>query len=90
MVHKLKALLDGELHNPQQVAMPLVASVNSATRLDAVCKRGDGKAVQAELENFDASLSAALTTLVSSNLVGQSKFITAVLLFAEAWLAPYV
>eukprot|EP00729_Bicosta_minor_P018008 gene18008-11906_t len=84
VVHKLKALLDGELHNPQQVAMPLVASVNSATRPDAACKRGDGKAAQAELENFDASLSAALTTLVSSNLVGQSKLSTAVLLFAEA------
>ena len=87
--HKLKTLLDNELHNPQQVAMPLVASANSATRIDAACRRGDGKAAQAELDNFDGSMSAALAALVSSHLTGQSRLSPDFLLLAQAWLAPY-
>ena len=87
--HKLKALMDDQLHNPQQVAMPLVSAVNSATRLDAACRRGNGAAAHAELDSFDASLAAALKAITSSHLKGQNLLSTAFLLLAEAWLAPY-
>jgi len=87
--HKLKSLMDDQLHNPQQVAMPLVTAVNSATRIDAACRRSDGKAVQAELESFDASVSAALAGIFNPQLKGQSLLSPAFLQLAEAWLAPY-
>eukprot|EP00041_Stephanoeca_diplocostata_P027855 m.775917 g.775917 ORF g.775917 m.775917 type:complete len:1031 (-) comp23260_c0_seq2:313-3405(-) len=88
--HRLKAMVDDALHNPQQVAMPLVLAVNSATRIVADCKRNDGAAAQAELQAFDASLQHAMKGLMSSSLAGQSLLNTSLLVVAQHWLAPYV
>ena len=87
--HKLKALLDNELHNPQQVAMPLVFAINSATRIEAAARRGDGAAITAELENFDANMRNALTALVSGSLTGQSILSAGFLELAKHWLMAY-
>lgn len=87
--HRLKAMLDDALHNPQQVAMPLVLAVNSATRIDAACRRADGAAAQAELQAFDASLTHAVKALVSSTLAGQTSLNASLLVVAQHWLAPY-
>ena len=53
-------MMDDELHNPQQVAMPLVIAVNSATRIDAAVRRGDFATANAEMDGFDASMKTAL------------------------------
>jgi hypothetical protein len=87
--HKLKGFLDNELHNPQQVAMPLVFAVNSATRIEAATRRGDGAAVTTEFEQFDATMRSALVALVSSSLQGQSTLTAAFLELAKHWLVPY-
>lgn len=87
--HKLKAMLDDELHNPQQVAMPLVIAVNSANLIDAAVRRGDRTTARALLAGFDAALGEARRAIEDSDLVGQSTLSDAFKAVASAWLAPY-
>ena len=89
--HKLKAMMDDELHNPQQVAMPLVIAVNSAFLIDAAVRSGDYPAAHALLAGFDTALEGALATILDdSGLVGQNKLSDSFKAVASAWLAPYV
>ena len=66
---RLKAMMDDELHNPRQVAMPLVVSVNSAVRVDAAVRRGDFGGANAEMDRFDESLSTALHAILHKGCV---------------------
>ena len=89
--HKLKAMLDNELHNPQQVAMPLVVVVNSAYLIDAAVRASDYATAHALLAGFDRALADALHGIVDrSGLVGQSTLSDGLKVIAAAWSAPYV
>ena len=84
--HRLKAMMDLELHSPQQVAMPLVVAVNSAARIDAAVRRGDYAKANAEMASFDDQIDASLAAMANTALTGQRRLSAHVKAVATAWL----
>ena len=84
--HRLKAMMDLELHAPHQVAMPLVIAVNSAAQIDAAIRRGNYAKANAEMASFDAQIDTALAAMANPALTGQRALTANLKAVAKAWL----